>query len=89
MSLTRTQKAEILAKLTENFKKAKAVAFGGYQGVTVKDMEELRRKLREGGARYVISKKTLIKAAARKAGLPEIPDESLPGQVGGAFGFED
>lgn len=89
MAITKEKKNEILAKLEDNFAKATAVYFAEYKGLSVKEVSELRRKMRELGADYVVAKKTLVKLAAKNKGFPEITDEVIPGPIGVAFGYDD
>lgn len=89
MPLNREQKAELLKDLSDRFARAKSVSFSDYRGLTVNEMQELRRKLREHGVEYKITKKTLIRKACASAGIKEVPNESLEGPVGAAFGYED
>ena len=89
MPLTKEQKTGILDGMIQNMKDAKAVVFADFQGLTVKDMKELRGKMREKGVSYQVAKKTLIKLAAKEAGFPELTEETLQGPVGVAFSMED
>jgi len=89
MAIAKAKKSEILADLENEFKTSGSVAFTAYTGITVKDIQSLRSKLREGDARMIIAKKTLIKLAAKNAGLKEIPDESLAGPVAAVFSHGD
>jgi len=89
MPLTKEQKSEILTDLIQNIQESKSVVFADFQGLSVKDMKDLRSKMREEGVSYKVAKKTLIKIAAKEAGFEEIPDEILKGPVGAAFSMED
>ena len=89
MPLTKEQKSEILTDLIQNMKESKSVIFADFQGLSVKDMKDLRSKMREEGVSYKVAKKTLIKLAAKEAGFEEIPAEVLEGPVGAAFSMED
>jgi len=89
MALNKDQKAEVLKKVSESMKDAKAVVFADYQGISVNDLDNLRSKLREAGVRFQIVKKTLIRLAAKENGFEEIPNEVLEGPVGAAFSMED
>ena len=68
MPLTKEQKSEILTDLIQNMKESKSVVFADFQGLSVKDMKDLRSKMREEGVSYKVAKKTLIKLAAKEAG---------------------
>jgi len=89
MAITKAKKSEILANLESEFKNSASVAFTAYIGITVTEIQELRRKLDEGNAKMIIAKKTLIRLAAKNAGLKEIPDESMEGPVAAVFSHED
>ena len=47
MATSKSKKADILKKITEDFKKAKAIVFAANTGITVEDFEILRGDLRE------------------------------------------
>ena len=47
------QKAGVVAEIKEKFEKAKSVVMFDYRGLSVAEVTELRRKLREAGADYV------------------------------------
>lgn len=89
MAVTRQKKEQILKELTDNFKKAKSVVFSQYTGTNVKNMRDLRKKLREKKVAFKVAKKTLMKIAAKDAGFPEIPGDFMEGPVGLAFAMED
>lgn len=100
MALSREQKQKITEDLTQNFGHQKSMAFVDFQGLKVKDMAGLRKKIKEVGGKLQVAKKTLIKLALEKAGFKlekELEGEtrqnfdvqSLSGQVGLIFAFED
>ena len=88
MAITRQKKEEILAELIKKFQEAKSVSFGQYAGMSVTDLSEMRNKMREAGVEFKVAKKTLLRLAAKEAGL-ELPDEIVEGTVGAAFSYED
>ena len=47
MALTKQQKGDILKALIDEMKSAKSVVFADFQGLTVKDISDLRRKMRD------------------------------------------
>lgn len=90
MPITKVQKEEILKALVDNMKQAKSVVFADYQGMSVKEVKEMRSKMREKGVSFQVAKKTLLKLAAKEAGYSdEIPVESIFGPIGAAFSMED
>ena len=57
------QKAGVVAEIKEKFENAKSVVMFDYRGLSVAEVTELRRKLREAGADYKVYKNTLTKRA--------------------------
>lgn len=68
MPITRTQKEELVAKITEDIKNSKAIIFSDYRGLSVEEMTELRKNLREKGISLKVMKQTLFEIAAKNAG---------------------
>lgn len=89
MTVTRKMKEQSLADLTKRFKDAKSVVFSENKGLTVKEIQELRKILRENKSDMKIAKKTLMKIAAKEAGYSDIPDDIMPGAVGIVFSYDD
>ena len=65
---TREQKQKDLEALAQEFQAASAGMLVGFKKLTVAKDQELRRQLREAGARYSVVKNTLARKAA--AGTP-------------------
>ena len=57
------QKAGVVSEIKEKFENAKSVVAFVYRGLSVAEVTELRRKLREAGADYKVYKNTLTKRA--------------------------
>lgn len=89
MPKTRAQKAEIVAKVADRFKSMKAAAFSSVSGYTMAQADALREKAREANVDIFVTKKTLLKLAAKEAGLPELSDEILDGSVLTAVAYSD
>ncbi len=88
MPKTREQKAIEKERLVKEFKTAKSAAFADYQGLTVIQAADLRRKTREAKVNYIVAKKTLLTLAAKEAGF-DLDAKRFPGMLGVAFGHED
>src|SRR3989338_660105 len=69
MAITRKEKESILASLTELLKKARGVVFTEYRGMTVKQMNLVRRNLRKENVQYQVVKVTLLKKAMEALGI--------------------
>jgi len=88
MALTKEQKKEILETLKEKIAAKKAMIFVDFKGLKVQDLFELRNKLREIGAEFMVAKKTLMKIAFQEKKIKVDPNE-LEGQIALVFGFEN
>jgi large subunit ribosomal protein L10 len=89
MALNRQQKEDGVAVLTQKMRGAQSVMFAHYIGLSVADVSALRQKLREADAEMKVSKKTLMKIAAKDAGLPDLDDKLLEGAVSLIFSNSD
>lgn len=66
-------KVAVVDELKEKFADTDGMILTEYRGLNVSDMAELRHALRQAGGEYKIYKNTLVRLAARDAGL-EIED---------------
>ncbi|MBU2214056.1 MAG: 50S ribosomal protein L10 [Patescibacteria group bacterium] len=89
MALTRKQKEAQVKDLTDKFKSAQSVMFAHYIGLTVAEVSELRAKLKEQDSEMQVAKKTLLKIAAKEAGMPEIDADVITGPVSCIFSTLD
>lgn len=69
MAITRKEKEESLASLTEDLKSAKGVVFTQYRGMTVKQLSNVRKNLRQENVKYQVVKVTLLKKALNALGI--------------------
>jgi large subunit ribosomal protein L10 len=77
-------KVERVAALKERIEGANALLLTEYRGLTVEEITELRRSLREVDASLAVIKNTLMQRAANDAGISEL-DELLAGPSAVAF----
>jgi large subunit ribosomal protein L10 len=76
-------KVAAVAELADEFRESNGAVLTEYRGLTVKQLQELRRSL-AGNANYAVAKNTLTKLAAKEAEV-ELPDELLVGPTAIAF----
>ena len=81
-------KKQIVADLTETLKSSAAGVLVDYKGINVADDTKLRKELREAGVEYSVVKNTMLRFAAKEAGL-EGWDEFLHGTTALAVSKED
>jgi large subunit ribosomal protein L10 len=77
-------KIERVAELKEQIEGANALLLTEYRGLTVEEITELRRSLRDVDASLAVIKNTLMQRAANDAGIAEL-DELLAGPSAVAF----
>lgn len=67
-------KQAVVAELAEKMRSAQSGVVVKYQGITVGDDTEMRRKMREAGVEYVVMKNTLTGKACDEVGYGEIKE---------------
>lgn len=80
----RQAKADAVADVQQRLQGSSAVVLTEYRGMTVHELADLRRSLRDAGADYKVYKNTLSTIAARNAGLAEL-EPALEGPTAFAF----
>ncbi|MDE8702079.1 50S ribosomal protein L10 [Adlercreutzia equolifaciens] len=68
------QNKEMLAAIKEDLDGASAMWVVDYRGLTVKEMQQLRRDIREAGSVIKVYKNTLVHLALAEAELPTLDD---------------
>jgi large subunit ribosomal protein L10 len=81
--MARAEKQAAVAEIVESFNDAAGAVLTEYRGLTVKQLQELRRSLGEN-ANYAVVKNTLAKLAAKDAGIDGF-EELLTGPTAIAF----
>jgi large subunit ribosomal protein L10 len=87
-SLPTQQKVESVALIAEKLNRTTGLVITDYRGLTVAQLQELRRKLDAVGVDYLVVKNTLARRAAVESGLDALEAE-LVGPVGLAIGYQD
>jgi large subunit ribosomal protein L10 len=62
------EKEQVVAELTERLRTSETLIVADYRGLTNKQIEDLRTKLLDAGARFAVVKNTLTRRAAEAAG---------------------
>lgn len=84
MDNPRPEKVAVVDEVRERLSDADAVILTEYRGLKVKELATLRRSLTPAGGDYKVYKNTLVRFAARGAGLDGL-DSLLEGPTGVAF----
>jgi len=90
MAITKDKKQALVAELSELFATAKGTAFAKYQGLSVADLQELRRNAREAGVSIKVVKNRLVRVALSENTVYKDADTaSLQGQLLYAVSADD
>ena len=81
--MVNAEKIAAVTELADNFRQSNGAVLTEYRGLTVKQLQELRRSLGED-VHYAVAKNTLTKIAAKDAGV-ELDNELLVGPTAIAF----
>ncbi len=88
MAFTKQRKQEMLKEYQSWITKSQAVFLLQYQGMTMKDVDGVRARVREIGGEVHVVKNTLLELALESAGLDKT-DSYFEGTTAVGFAFED
>jgi len=88
MALTKEQKQKVLDDLKEKIAKQKAMVLVGITGLKVKDIADLRRKLKVADGNLKVAKKTLIERALKQNKL-DFDKKDYQEELALVFSFKD
>ena len=90
MAISKDKKNTLVADLTSLLNDSKMVVYAKYQGLTVKEMEELSKVARESGVKIKVVKNRLVKVAMKEIAAYKDTDAStLTGQLLYALGTDE
>ena len=69
MAITKAKKDTLVADLTTLLNDAKLTAYARYQGLTVAELQELRKAAREAGVKIKVVKNRLVRVAMKEIGV--------------------
>jgi large subunit ribosomal protein L10 len=70
--MLRSEKERVVAELAERQRDAQTRLVADYRGLTMTEIDELRTRLLEAGARFTVVKNTLTRRAAEEAGTKDV-----------------
>lgn len=89
MAISRQKKEELVALYGQMISDSSALIFTDYKGVSVPQIQELRRQMGEVEATFMVVKNRLLKIALVANGCDEAADTSFLGPMGVVFSGED
>ena len=82
------KKETLVQAAAEKFKSAASVVIVDYRGLTVEEVTNLRKQLRDAGVEMKVIKNSILSRAAKKVGLDGL-DEVFTGPTAVAFSNDD
>lgn len=90
MALTKQEKNEVVAEVSELLKSSKMTVVAKYEGTTVKAMQNLRRTARDNGTRVqVVKNRLVVQAVKATESIKDVDTSALEGMLVYAFNAED
>ncbi|HMO56936.1 MAG TPA: 50S ribosomal protein L10 [Roseiflexaceae bacterium] len=83
-----SRKIDQVGDLTEKLNRTQMTLVTDYRGLTVAEISDLRKKLRDAGAELIVAKNTLTLIAAKESGHEAI-EPLLAGPTALAFAYDD
>ena len=88
MAISKQQKEELVEQYKKWLVESDGLILTHYHRLSVKDISDLRRDIRESGGEFHVIKNTLGNLAFEKADIPQ-PSGKLEGSTAIAFAFDD
>ena len=70
--MNKIQKKKYIKEMTTQFDKSEAIIVTHYQGLTVSQLDDLRKKMREYGIKFKITKNRITKLALEKTKMKDL-----------------
>jgi large subunit ribosomal protein L10 len=87
-TVIREEKVKAVEEIATKLRESQTTVVADYRGLTVAQVTELRKQLREAGVEFKVYKNTLARLATAKEGLTEL-DQHLLGPNAIAFSKDD
>jgi large subunit ribosomal protein L10 len=88
LAITKERKEEVLSQYIDWMKRSQAVILVEYTGVKMKDLDNIRAKIRDAGGEFHVVKNTLARRAFADNGL-QVPSDYLVKSTAVSFAFTD
>jgi large subunit ribosomal protein L10 len=88
LAISKEKKSELVQQYKDWLNDSSGIVLASYSGITVKELEGLRRKIREIGGEFHVVKNTLFQLALQDSEL-DLPQEMLQGTTAIGFASED
>jgi len=87
--MNRSEKEQIITEVRDQVSRSTSMFFADFTGITVEEVNELRREFRKSKIDYRVVKNTLVLKAIESMSEYEKVNDSLVGPTAIAFGYDD
>jgi len=84
LAISKERKDGLVSQYKELIEDSRAIILTEYGGMSVKDIQNLRAKIREVDGQFLVTKNTLLMLALEETGRPN-PDDLFTGQLATSF----
>jgi large subunit ribosomal protein L10 len=88
LAISKERKDELVAQYTEQLKESRGIILTDYRGLSVSNLDTIRRAMRPIGGKYQVVKNRLLQLALREVDL-SLPDEWLAGPTAIGFCYDE
>ncbi len=88
LPISKARKEELVAQYIDMLQRSQGIVITEYRGLNMPLFNEIRRKMREVGSSYNVTKNTLFRIALNEVGMA-VPEELLVGPVAVGFAYEN
>lgn len=89
MARSKKSKYDVVGLIEDKLEKSKALLFINVKGLKVQEIQELRKKCKEGANEVYIAKKSLFKHVLQSRNIEGINPKQYEGEVGVVFAYGD
>jgi large subunit ribosomal protein L10 len=88
LAITKAKKDQLVAQYTDLLERTNGFVIVQQRGMSVKEIDQLRAKVREASGQYIVAKNTLLTKALQSLEWP-VPEDLLKGPTAIAFGLDN
>jgi large subunit ribosomal protein L10 len=88
LAISKERKREVVAQYGDWANRSQALILAEYKGLTMNELDDLRRKVREVGGEFHIVKNTLASLAFQELGMP-LPKDFFEGSTALGIAYKD
>jgi large subunit ribosomal protein L10 len=88
LAISKKRKEELVAQYVEQLQQSQGIILADYRGLSVGDIDDIRKAVRPANGKFQVVKNTLLALALKEEGI-SLPEEWLAGPTAVSFCFEE